>query len=70
MAYVSRSAGLVATALPAGDRVYPGSIAVAPRGVLVIGNRDGRAYLWDETTGALIRSVHDPDGAVTRWRST
>jgi WD40 repeat protein len=37
---------------------------LAPRGVLVTGNRDGRAYLWDETTGALIRSVHDPDGAV------
>jgi WD40 repeat protein len=28
-AYVLRSTGLVTTALPAGDRVYPGSLAVA-----------------------------------------
>jgi WD40 repeat protein len=36
----------------------------ADDGVLVTGDRDGRAYLWNATTGALIRSVHDPDGAV------
>jgi len=41
-----------------------GGGVLAPRGVLVTGNRDGRAYLWNETTSALIRSVHDPDGAV------
>ena len=36
----------------------------ADDGVLVTGDRDGRAYLWNATTGALIRSVHNPNGAV------
>jgi WD40 repeat protein len=32
--------------------------------LLVTGNRDGRAYLWNSTTGAPLRSVRDPGGSV------
>jgi len=33
-------------------------------GLLITGNRDGRAYLWDAASGALLRSVRDPGGIV------
>jgi WD40 repeat protein len=32
--------------------------------LLVTGNRDGRAYLWNSATGALLHSVRDPGGSV------
>lgn len=56
-----------------------GGGVLAPRGVLVTGNRDGRAYLWNETTGAGVRSlainvmgtqlaVADKNGTTYVWR--
>jgi serine/threonine-protein kinase len=32
--------------------------------LLVTGDRDGRAYLWNAATGTLFRSVRDPGGSV------
>ena len=47
---------------------YGGGAVNADNGLLVTGNRDGRAYLWNAATGALIRSVRDPDGTVDTVR--
>ena len=43
---------------------FGGGVLVDGNGLLVTGNRDGRAYLWNATTGALLRSARDPRGSV------
>jgi serine/threonine-protein kinase len=45
---------------------FGGGVLVDGSGLLVTGDRDGRAYLWNATTGALLRSVRDPRGSVDR----
>jgi len=45
---------------------FGGGVLVDGSGLLVTGNRDGRAYLWNATTGTLLRSVRDPRGSVDR----
>ena len=67
VAYVSRSAGLVTTALPAGDRVYPGSIAVAGL-TMVTGDRARTGVdLWvgEGTTPAATMTNPDRGALLT-----
>jgi len=67
VAYVSRSAGLVTTALPAGDRVYPGSIAVAGL-TMVTGDRARTGVdLWvgEGTTPAATMTNPDHGALLT-----
>jgi WD40 repeat protein/tRNA A-37 threonylcarbamoyl transferase component Bud32 len=49
---------------PDGSVVKYSMFAQAGNATLVTGNSDGRAYLWDTTTGKLLRSVSQPGGAV------
>jgi serine/threonine-protein kinase len=61
VAYVLRSAGLVSTALPAGDRVYPGSIAVAGL-TMVTGDRARTGVdLWVGEGATPAATMTNPD---------